>query len=42
MDIKSLVFGLLIVGVAVLGYGAYEQNQRTIKIELPSVKIGTP
>ena len=41
MELKSLVIGVLLVGVTVLGYMAYEQNQRTVKIELPSVKIGT-
>ena len=41
-DIKSLVIGVLLVGVGVLGYMAYEREQRTVRIELPSVKIGQP
>jgi predicted negative regulator of RcsB-dependent stress response len=42
MDMKTIMIGLLLVLVAVLGYRAYEQNQRTVKIELPSVKMGSP
>jgi hypothetical protein len=39
-DVKSLLIGALAVAVLVLGYMAYEKNQRTISIELPQVKIG--
>ena len=42
VDVKSLVIGVLLVGVAVLGYMTYERSQRTVQIELPSVKIGRP
>ncbi|MEQ1577696.1 MAG: hypothetical protein ABL894_08585 [Hyphomicrobium sp.] len=41
-DSKSLLIGALLVAVAVLGYVVYERNQRTVKIELPSVSIGRP
>lgn len=42
LDIKSLLIGILLVAVAVLGYSYYERQQRTVQIELPQVKIGTP
>ncbi len=41
-DPKSLIIGALFVMVAVLGYMAYERNQNTVQIQLPSVKIGQP
>jgi hypothetical protein len=41
-DMRSLLIGVLLVGVAVLGYMAYDRNQRTVKIELPSVTVGRP
>lgn len=41
-DPKSMIIGALFVLVAVLGYMAYDRNQNTVKIQLPSVKIGQP
>jgi predicted negative regulator of RcsB-dependent stress response len=40
MDMKSLLIGLLVAAVAVLGYYFYQQQQNTIQIQLPSVKVG--
>ncbi len=40
MDMKSMIIGILVVGVAVLGYYFYQQQQNTIQIQLPSVKVG--
>ncbi len=39
MDPKSLVIGALAVAVAILGYLYYENQQTTVKIDLPGVKI---
>jgi predicted negative regulator of RcsB-dependent stress response len=39
-DSRSLLIGVLLVAVALLGYKYYEQQQRTVKIELPRVEIG--
>ena len=41
-DTKSILIGALMVAVVVLGYVAYERNQRTVEIVLPSVSIGRP
>jgi hypothetical protein len=41
-DTRTLVIGVLAIAVLVLGYQYYEQQQRTIKIELPKVEIGKP
>lgn len=40
MDIKSVLLGLLLVAVAFLGYNYYQQQQHTVQIQLPSVKVG--
>jgi predicted negative regulator of RcsB-dependent stress response len=42
MDAKSVLIGVLLVAVGVLGYNYYQQQQRTVSIELPNVKIGRP
>lgn len=39
MDIKSMMIGVLLVAVAVLGYLYYEAEQTKVKIDLPGVKI---
>ncbi|MGQ0671534.1 MAG: hypothetical protein ACT4N2_01460 [Hyphomicrobium sp.] len=39
IDFKSTLVGALIVAAAVMGYVMYERSQRTISIELPSVKV---
>ena len=39
MDTKSLVIGALVVIAAALGYLVYQNQQRTVQIQLPSVKI---
>jgi predicted negative regulator of RcsB-dependent stress response len=41
-DTRTLVIGVLAIAVLLLGYQYYEQQQRTIKIELPKVEIGKP
>ena len=40
MDVKSLMIIMLTIGVAVLGYLYYEeQNQPKVKVDLPGIKI---
>ncbi|MFN0219108.1 MAG: hypothetical protein ACKVP4_09870 [Hyphomicrobium sp.] len=39
MDVKSLVIGVLVVAVGVLGYLYYESEQTTVKVDLPGIKI---
>ncbi|MEQ1673004.1 MAG: hypothetical protein ABL893_19300 [Hyphomicrobium sp.] len=39
MDMKSLVIGALVVGVAALGYLYYDSQKSSVKIDLPGVKI---
>lgn len=39
MDIKSMMIGVLLVAVGVLGYLYYEAEQTKVKIDLPGVKI---
>ena len=36
---KNILIGALIVGVAVLGYFYYQNQQKTIEIKLPNVSI---
>lgn len=36
---KNILFGALIVGVAVLGYLYYQSRQNTLEIKLPDVTI---
>ena len=39
MDPKSLMIGVLLVGVAVLGYMLYDANRTKVKVDLPGIKI---
>lgn len=39
MDMKSLIIGALLVAVAVLGYMYYEDQQSSVTVDLPGVKI---
>lgn len=39
MDVKSLVIGVLLIAVAVLGYLVWDAQQTKVKIDLPGVKI---
>lgn len=39
MDAKSLMIGILLIGVAVLGYLYYEEQQSSVKVDLPGIKI---
>ena len=39
MDAKSFLIGALLVAVGVLGYLYYEDQQTTVKIDVPGVKI---
>ncbi len=38
-EMKNILIGALIVGVAVLGYLWYQSRQNTIEIQLPNVSI---
>lgn len=38
-DMKNMLVGALIVGVAVLGYLYYQSRQNTVEIKLPDVTI---
>jgi predicted negative regulator of RcsB-dependent stress response len=38
-NFKSLLIGALIVAVGVLGYITYQNQQNTVQIKLPSIKI---
>jgi predicted negative regulator of RcsB-dependent stress response len=38
-NLKSLLIGALVVAVGVLGYVTYQNQQNTVQIKLPSVKI---
>jgi hypothetical protein len=42
MDNKSLIIGALVVIAAGLGYFVYQNQQQTVQIKLPSVKVGQP
>lgn len=39
MDTKSLIIGVLLVVVAVLGYLLWDANQTKVKVDLPGIKI---
>ena len=39
MDTKSIIIGALVVVAAALGYFVYQNQQRTVQIQLPSVKV---
>jgi hypothetical protein len=39
MDTKSLIIGVLLVAVCVLGYMVYDANRNKVKIDLPGIKI---
>lgn len=39
MDSKSLIIGVLVVVVAVLGYLLWDANQTKVKVDLPGIKI---
>jgi hypothetical protein len=38
-DLKNMLVGALIIGVAVLGYLYYQSRQHTVEITLPNVTI---
>jgi hypothetical protein len=38
-DMKNMIMGALIIGVAVLGYLYYQSRQNTVEITLPDVTI---
>ena len=38
-DMKNMLVGALIIGVAVLGYPYYQSRQNTVEITLPDVSI---
>jgi predicted negative regulator of RcsB-dependent stress response len=38
-NFKSLLIGALVVAVGVLGYVTYQNQQNTVQIKLPSIKI---
>ena len=39
MDSKSLIIGVLVVVIAVLGYLLWDANQTKVKVDLPGIKI---
>ena len=39
MDTKSMIIGVLLVAVCVLGYMVYDANRNKVKIDLPGIKI---
>ena len=39
VDIKSIIIGMLVVGVGVLGYLYYDAQQTKVKVDLPGIKI---
>ncbi len=39
MDGKSVLIGVLVIAVAMLGYLYYDAQQSKVKIDLPGVKI---
>lgn len=39
MDTKSIIIGALVVVAVALGYFVYQNQQRTVQIQLPSVKV---
>ena len=39
MDLKSLLIGVLLVAVVVLGYLYWERERNTVEIKLPSISI---
>ena len=38
-DVKNILIGGLMVGVAVLGYVYYQSRQNTIELKLPTITI---
>ncbi|WP_409562108.1 hypothetical protein [Hyphomicrobium sp. MC8b] len=39
MDTKSVMIGILVVAVVVLGYLLWDANQTKVKVDLPGIKI---
>lgn len=39
MDTKSMIIGVLVVVIAVLGYMLWDANQTKVKVDLPGIKI---
>lgn len=39
MDTKSVMIGVLVVAVGVLGYLLWDANQTKVKVDLPGIKI---
>jgi hypothetical protein len=39
MDTKSLIIGVLVVAVGVLGYLLWDANQSRVRVDLPGIKI---